>query len=77
MLRQLPTLATGVHFLLPEDVAVMAPNPGSPFRKVLTTLGSVKTGVFLLIIIGIVSAAGTFVLQRPVTEPEELAALLS
>lgn len=50
----------------------MAPNTGSPARKVLTTLGSVKTGVFLLIIIGIVSAAGTFVLQRPITEPEQM-----
>ena len=50
----------------------MAPNTDSPVRKITKTLGSVKTGVFLLIIIGIVSAAGTFVLQRPITEPEQM-----
>jgi cytochrome c biogenesis protein len=49
----------------------MAPNT-SPLRKIMTTLGSVKTGVFVLIVIGIVSAAGTIVLQRPITEPEQM-----
>jgi len=49
----------------------------SPLRHITTTLGSVKTGVFLLIIIGIVSAAGTVVLQRPVTEPEQIEAAYS
>ena len=50
----------------------MAPNTASPLRRVMNTLGSVKTGVFVLIIIGIVSAAGTVVLQRPITEPEQM-----
>jgi cytochrome c biogenesis protein len=50
----------------------MAPNTGSPLHKVMNTLGSVKTGVILLCVLGIVSATGTFVLQRPVTEPEQM-----
>src|SRR3954451_19289743 len=50
----------------------MAPNTGSPLHKVINTLGSVKTGVILLCVVGIVSATGTFVLQRPVTEPEQM-----
>src|ERR1700757_2420616 len=67
-----PTLATGVHFGPVEDFAGMAPNSTSPLRKVMNTLGSVKTGVILLIVIGVVSASGTFVLQRPITEPETM-----
>jgi cytochrome c biogenesis protein len=41
-------------------------------RKIWQTLSSVKTGVILLIIVVILSAVGTVVLQRPVTEPDEM-----
>ena len=41
-------------------------------RKTWQTAASIKTGVVLLILVVILSAAGTIVLQRPVTEPEEM-----
>ena len=50
----------------------MAANVRSIARKVWQTAASVKTGVVLLILVVILSAAGTVVLQRPVTEPEEM-----
>jgi cytochrome c biogenesis protein len=36
------------------------------------TLGAIKTGVVLLITVVIVSAGGTLILQRPMTDPEEM-----
>ena len=41
-------------------------------RKIWRTLSSIKTGVILLILVVIVSAAGTLILQRPMTEPDEM-----
>jgi len=41
-------------------------------RRIWQTLSSIKTGVILLIIVVILSAAGTLVLQRPVTEADEM-----
>lgn len=41
-------------------------------NRLFHKLASIHTGVILLIILGVVSAAGTFVLQRPITEPEKL-----
>ncbi|MBZ5705976.1 MAG: cytochrome c biogenesis protein ResB [Acidobacteriia bacterium] len=41
-------------------------------RSIWQTLSSIKTGVILLIIVVIVSAAGTLILQRPVTDPDEM-----
>src|SRR5579863_6292215 len=41
-------------------------------RKIWQTLGAVKTGVILLILVVILSAAGTLILQRPATEPDEM-----
>ena len=41
-------------------------------KKFWQTIGAIKTGVILLIITVIVSAAGTLILQRPVTESEEM-----
>lgn len=35
-------------------------------------LASLKTGITLLILVGIACAAGTFILQRPLTEPENM-----
>jgi cytochrome c biogenesis protein len=47
----------------------MAGKPGT-WTRTYHTLASVKTGVILLIILVIVSAAGTFILQRPQTDPD-------
>jgi len=41
-------------------------------RKSWQTISSTKTGVILLIVVLIASAAGTVVLQRPATDPDEL-----
>ena len=41
-------------------------------RKLWQTAASIKTGVVLLILVVIFSAAGTIVLQRPNTEPDEM-----
>jgi cytochrome c biogenesis protein len=44
----------------------------SPLNKILRTFSSIKTGVFLLILVVIASAIGTFVLQRPTTEADQI-----
>jgi cytochrome c biogenesis protein len=41
-------------------------------HKTWRTIASIQTGVVLLILVVIFSAAGTIVLQRPVTEPDEM-----
>src|SRR6202521_5849879 len=41
-------------------------------RKIWQTLAAIKTGVILLILVVILSAAGTVILQRPATEAEEM-----
>lgn len=41
-------------------------------HKTWQTLASIKTGVVLLILVVIFSAAGTIVLQRPITEPDDM-----
>src|SRR5450755_271333 len=41
-------------------------------KKIWQTLGAIKTGVILLILVVVLSAAGTVILQRPATEPEEM-----
>jgi len=43
-----------------------------PVRKFWQTLGAIKTGVILLILVVIISAAGTVILQRPATDPDEM-----
>ena len=50
----------------------MAGDPRTLSRKTWQTLSSIKTGVVLLIVVVIVSAAGTMILQRPMTEPDEM-----
>lgn len=49
----------------------MAVKPGLG-RRLLQTMGSLRTGIVLLIIVGIASAAGTVILQRPITDPEQM-----
>jgi cytochrome c biogenesis protein len=41
-------------------------------HKLWQTLAAIKTGVILLILVVIFSAVGTVVLQRPVTDPEDM-----
>jgi cytochrome c biogenesis protein len=41
-------------------------------KKIWQTLGAIKTGVILLILVVILSAAGTIILQRPATEADEM-----
>src|SRR6201997_5693418 len=50
----------------------MAGHMSSLRRKIWQALSSIKTGVVLLITVVVLSAAGTIVLQRPVTEPDEM-----
>ncbi len=41
-------------------------------QRIQRTFSSLRTGIVLLITLGVVSAAGTFVLQRPLTDAERL-----
>ena len=50
----------------------MAATVHSVARKIWQSLSAIKTGVILLIIVVIISAAGTVILQRPVTEADEM-----
>jgi cytochrome c biogenesis protein len=50
----------------------MAATIRSLARKIWQTLGAIKTGVVLLILVVVVSAAGTVILQRPATDAEEM-----
>jgi len=44
----------------------------SAVRSTWQTLGSIKTGVILIISVVIFSAAGTVILQRPMTDPDDM-----
>ena len=50
----------------------MAAHIRSLRREIWQALSSIKTGVVLLITVVVLSAAGTIVLQRPVTDPDEM-----
>ena len=50
----------------------MAADLRAPGHNMWRTVASIQTGVVLLILVVILSAAGTIVLQRPVTEPDEM-----
>jgi cytochrome c biogenesis protein len=41
-------------------------------NRLYRTLASVKTGIILLIILGVVAAAGTIILQRPMTDADQM-----
>lgn len=51
----------------------MALSLHTAFRKTWQTLSSIKTGVILIILVVIFSAAGTIILQRPMTEADDMA----
>ena len=42
------------------------------FRQIWQTLSAIKTGVVLIILVVILSAAGTVILQRPITDPDDM-----
>ncbi|MGB8888433.1 MAG: cytochrome c biogenesis protein ResB [Candidatus Korobacteraceae bacterium] len=42
-------------------------------KHIHKTLSNLRTGVVLLILVGVASALGTFILQRPATDPDKLA----
>jgi cytochrome c biogenesis protein len=50
----------------------MALSLRSSSRKIWQTLSSIKTGVVLIILVVIFSASGTVILQRPMTDPDEM-----
>ena len=50
----------------------MAGTVYSTTRKLWQSLSAVKTGVILLILVVIISATGTVILQRPATDPDEM-----
>lgn len=50
----------------------MAGNSRSTARRIWQTLSAVRTGIILLILVVIAAAAGTFILQRPTTEPDQI-----
>jgi cytochrome c biogenesis protein len=50
----------------------MATRFGSTGRKLWQQLSAINTGVILLIVVVITSAAGTLILQRPATEPDQI-----
>jgi cytochrome c biogenesis protein len=59
-------------FELREREEDMPKASGSLVRKTWQTIASIKTGVVLLILVVILAAAGTIVLQRPATEADEM-----
>ena len=64
-------MARYVHCLELRKKNVMALR--SALRSTWKTLSSIKTGVVLIILVVIFSAVGTVILQRPMTEPDEMA----
>ena len=50
----------------------MALSLRTEYRKTWQTLSSIKTGVVLIILVVIFSAAGTVILQRPMTDPDDM-----
>jgi len=51
----------------------MVPSLRSAVRSTWKTLSSIKTGVVLIILVVIFSAAGTVILQRPMTDADDMA----
>jgi cytochrome c biogenesis protein len=50
----------------------MALSLHAAYRRIWQTLSSIKTGVILIILVVIFSAAGTVILQRPMTDPDDM-----
>src|SRR5580700_2900027 len=67
-----PVLARNVHWQHARKRKAMAPSLRSAWRNIWQTLSSIKTGVVLIILVVIFSAAGTVILQRPMTDPDDV-----
>jgi cytochrome c biogenesis protein len=65
-------MAAQLHERQRGEIDNMAAEVQKLRRRIWHTLSSIKTGVILLILVVIVSALGTIILQRPVTEADEL-----
>jgi len=65
-------MARNVHYRRVRKGKYMAGTGRTISRAIWQTLSSIKTGVILLIITVIVSAAGTVILQRPATDPDDI-----
>ncbi len=65
-------MARNVHCLYARKRNEMAFSLRSAWRKTWQTLSSIKTGVVLIILVVIFSAAGTVILQRPMTDADDL-----
>jgi len=50
----------------------MALSLSAAARRTWRTAASIKTGVILLILVVILAAVGTVILQRPITDPEDM-----
>ena len=46
-------------------------------KRFYRTLSNLRTGIVLLILVGIAAALGTFILQRPITDAQQLQATYS
>jgi cytochrome c biogenesis protein len=51
----------------------VGPNFSSAIRRITLTLSSLRSGIVLVILLGIAASAGTFILQRPLTDPAAIA----
>ena len=69
-----PPLVLDVPFCpgTPEGPLMTLKAP-SKANRLWRTLSSIRTGIVLLILVGVGAAVGTLVLQRPQTDPEQLA----
>jgi cytochrome c biogenesis protein len=63
-------MVQNVHSVKPMKVTALS--LGMASRKTWQTLSSIKTGVVLIILVVIFSAAGTVILQRPMTEADDM-----
>jgi cytochrome c biogenesis protein len=71
-LKDFMQLAWNLHFPALEwgsDMAVSFPKIA---KEIWQTASSIKTGVVLLILVVVLAAAGTVILQRPMTEPDDM-----
>ncbi len=65
-------MARNVHRSIARKRNDMVPSLRSASRKIWQTLSSIKTGVVLIILVVIFSAAGTVILQRPMTDADDM-----
>lgn len=72
-LRGCPNLAVEVHFSGVHEWRAMAFQVNSIPRKLYRTFANLRTGIILLILTVISAAVGTFILQRPMTDPDKMA----